>query len=149
MPRYAATGQENAVTTGLTTALSIARGASRRAKIYDLLFGAGGTPADNALRIVAQRFSAAPTVTAVTPAPLDPADPASITTAGENATAEGTYTAATELIDLPMNQRASYRWVAAPESELVIPDTAGAGIGVRVSSAAYTGSFDATAHFAE
>ncbi|MCI0420081.1 MAG: hypothetical protein L0312_12795 [Acidobacteria bacterium] len=149
MPNYAATGMENAVTAALTTALSIARGASRRVRIYEFTMSASGTPADNICRWVAQRFTVAPTVTAVTPAALDPADPASITTAGENASAEGTYTAATELFDQGINQRAAYRWVAAPGGELVIPDTAAAGIGIRVLSSAYTGQADATAHFQE
>jgi len=149
MPAYAATGKEDVVTAALTTALSIARGASRRAKLYDFTISAQGTPADNLLRWVLQRFNVAPTVTAVVPASLDPADPASITTAGENASAEGTYTAATELFDQGINQRAAYRWIAAPDGELVIPDTAAAGIGIRVLSAAYTGIADATAHFRE
>lgn len=149
MPNYAATGQENAVTAALTTVLSIARGASRRARIYDFSMSAGGTAADNVLRWALMRFTVAPTVTAVVPVALDPADPASITTAGENASAEGTYTAATELFDQGINQRAAYRWVAAPGGELVIPDTAANGIGVRVSSAVYVGAADSSAHFQE
>jgi len=149
MPKYAATGLENVVTSSLTTALSIARGASRRAKIYDVLVGQSGTPSDSLCRWVAQRFTVAPTVTAVVPVALDPADPASITTAGENASAEGTYTSATELFDEPVNVRSTYRWVAAPGGELVIPDTAAAGIGIRVSSPAYILQADTTAHFEE
>lgn len=149
MPKYAATGQENATTASLTTALSIARGASRRAKIYDFSISQGAAPADTVIRWVLMRFTAAPTVTAVVPVSLDSADPASITTAGENATAEGTYTAATELWDQSINQRALYRWVAAPGGELVIPDTAANGIGFRVLAASYTGAADASCHFEE
>jgi hypothetical protein len=77
------------------------------------------------------------------------ADSAAITTAGENASAEGTYTAATELFDQGVNVRAAYRWVAYPGGELIVPDTAAAGIGLRVSSPAYVLQADATIHFQE
>jgi hypothetical protein len=43
-----------------------------------------------------------------------------------------------------INQRASYRWVAAPGSEIVYPAvssaTAGAGLALRVRSGGYTGN---------
>lgn len=149
MPKYSVTGQENAVTASLTTAACIIRGASRRAKIYDFSISQGAAPADTVIRWTLMRFTAAPTVTAVVPATLDSADPASITTAGENATAEGTYTAATELWDQSINQRALYRWVASPGSELVVPDTAANGIGVRVLAASYTGAADVSLMFEE
>ena len=149
MARYAATGLENIVTTALTTALHLTRGASRRARIYDFIMGTSGTPSANVLRWVLQRFTVAPTSTAVTPTALDPGDPASVTTAGENATVEGTQTAATELFDMGVNSRATMRWVAAPGGELVIPDTAANGIAARVSSPAYVLQADVTLHFDE
>jgi len=149
MANYGSTGQEGAVTAGLTTVLHLTAATTVRPRIYDFTVSCGGTPADNAVRWTLMRFSVAPTSTAVVPAPLDPADPAAETTAGENASAEGTYTAATELFDQAFNQRAGYRWVAAPGGELIIPATAAAGIGVRVLSTAYTGTADATVHHAE
>lgn len=149
MPRYAATGLENVVTASLTTALHLTRGASRRAAIYDFTISQSGTPSDSLCRWVAQRFTAAPTSSAVVAASVDLADSAAITTAGENASAEGTYTAATELFDQGVNVRAAYRWVAYPGGELIVPDTASAGIGLRVSSPAYVLQADATIHFQE
>ena len=146
---FAATGEEGAVTSAYTTALSLAGAATVRPKIYDAMFSAGAAPADTVLVFALQRFSATPTVTGVTPVALDPAEPAATAIAGENASAEGTYTAATELLEFDMNQRATYRWVAAPEGELIIPATASNGIGGRVKAAAYTGPAKVLFHFAE
>ena len=147
--RYATTGQENAVTAAYTTALSLTGGTGLRARIYDFMIGASGTPADNALTWALMRHTVAPTVTAVTPTPLDPADVAAEAAGGENATVEGTVTAASELFELPINQRASYRWVASPGGELVIPAVAANGISARVKSAAYTGAAEASFHHEE
>ena len=40
-----------------------------------------------------------------------------------------------------MNQRASYRWVAAPGSELVYPALANNGFVLRAKSGGYTSTF--------
>ncbi len=149
MSRYAATGELSAVGSSYKTALILTGGTGVRPRIYDWLIGQGGTPADNAVYGLLQRATTAGTVTSVTPAPLDPADPAAEITAGENASAEPTYTASTELLELALNQRASYRWVAAPGGELIIPATASNGIGSRAKSAAYTGASGATMHWWE
>ena len=146
---YATTGEENAVTTGYTTALYLRGGTGLRARIYDFMIGANGVPADNALTWALMRHTAEPTATAVVPTPLDPADVAAEIVAGENATAEGTVTAGSELLELAINQRASYRWVAAPGGELVIPAVAANGISARVKSAAYTGAAQTTLHHSE
>jgi hypothetical protein len=147
--KYAETGQESAVTSGLTTVLHVTGGTGLRIRIYDLTVSCSGTPADNAVRWALMRHTVTPTSTALTPTPLDPADPAAEATAGENASVEGTYTAGSELFDQHFNQRAAYRWVAAPGGELIVPATASNGIGARVLSTAYTGTADATIHHEE
>ena len=149
MSNYGATGAQAAVAAGYKTAVRVTGGTGGRTKLYDLLIGQGGTPADNAVFWALMRLTAAGTDTAVVPISLDPADVASRATAGENATAEATYTAASELLEFSMNQRSSYRWVASPGGELVIPATAAAGIGARIKSGAYTGSAEATIQFNE
>lgn len=149
MANYATTGQLAAVAAAYKTALRITGGTTVRPKLYDLLIGASGTPADNALVWALMRLTVAGTDTSLTPTPLDPADVAARATAGENASAEATFTAGSELLELPINQRASYRWVASPGGELVIPATAAAGIGARAKSAAYTGAAEATIQFSE
>ena len=149
MPRYAATGNENAVTSAFTTILALIRGASRRAAIEWFALNAAGTIADQMIEYALMRFTAAPTVTGVTPASLDLANAASITTAGENASAEGTYTAATELFHQEIHHRQTFQWYAPPDGQLVIPDTAAAGIGARVLHATFTGPAKASMHFSE
>lgn len=147
--KYAATGAENAATASYTTVLHVTGAATVRPGIYDFSIGQGGTPADQVAFWAAMRFTVAPTSTAVVPTPLDGAEIAAESTAGENASAEGTYTAGTELFEAPVNVRATYRWVSAPDGELVVPATAANGIGLRVKAASYTGSAETTIHFAE
>lgn len=150
MAKYAETGQETAVSSSFQTILSLQGGTGVRPRLYDVVFGAGGTPADNAIQFTLQRSTTAGTAgSSVTPAPLDPADPAAECTAGQAYSSEPTYTAATELLDVIINQRSVYRWVAAPGGELIIPASANAGIGMQVKHASYTGTAEATFHHAE
>lgn len=102
----------------------------RRAKIYFVQYGCEGDAADNEFLWTLQRCTTTGTRTAVTPQLLDPADAAAVTTAGENHTVEPTYTAGAILLNTPLNQRATYQWMAPPGGELVIPATANNGIGL-------------------
>lgn len=149
--RYAVTGSQDVTTaTPGDTSLAVLTGTGGRASVYDFILTCGGTPADNAIQWLARRLTAVGTEGAgVVPAPLDPADAASTTDGAENHTAEPTYTAATELFDQIINQRAAFRWVAAPGGELVAPATASNGIGFTAFHASYTGSAEVTAHFYE
>lgn len=147
MSRYAADGTDAVTSSPGATALHVTRGASRRIHVYDFTMGASGTPADNALVWEVKRHTTAPTSSGVTPAPLDTADPASISTAGENATVEPTFGGI--LFRTALNQRATYRWVAAPGGELVVPDSANAGIAWVPVHATYNGNVEITAHFLE
>lgn len=144
--------QQNMTTTYKTLAsLTAATGATtlRRAWVYDLMFGADGTPADNVVTYKADRQTSVGTGTSATPAPLDAGDAAALIVGTANHTVEPIITAATQLIEIAVNQRASYRWVAAPGGELVVPATNVAGIGVRAKSPAYTSTCTAIAHFWE
>jgi len=107
----------------------------RRGKWFDCIFGSEASPADNAFLYIVQRFTAAGTTSAVTPTPLDPADAVTESDAGENATIEPTYTANLVLLAIPLNQRATFRWVASPGKELVYPATASNGLGVQTTTA--------------
>jgi hypothetical protein len=118
-------------TTNTTTAKTIAvvgtvTATLIRPALYDIIVGASGTPADNVLRYGVQRFSAAGTTTAKTAAPLDTGDVASLA-----------------------NQRATFRWVAAPDGEIKGPATNANGLAVTSLSPAYTGATFATIHFVE
>lgn len=149
--RYAATGAEASAATSYSTALGLTGGTGLRVRVYDFIMSQSGTPADNAVVWALQRTTAAGTAgSSVTPAPLDTADPAASTTAGEGTyTIEPTYTASTELLEFALNQRASYRWVAAPGGELIVPATSANGMGAKAKAANYTGSVEAVLHFEE
>ena len=117
----------------------------RRLKFYDFIFGSEASPADNAFLYIAQRCTALGTSTAVTPSPLDPADAATESDAGENHTIEPTYTANLVLLSIALNQRATFRWVAAPGGELVTPATASNGLGIQTTTASAV-AISATLH---
>ena len=120
----------------------------RRGKFYDVIFGSEATPADNAFRYLIQRCTALGTSTAVTPQPLDPADAATESDAGENHTIEPTYTANALLLSVGLNQRATFRWVASPGGELVYPATASNGLGVQTPTSSAV-AITATVHYVE
>lgn len=102
----------------------------RRFEIYDLLIGSEAAAADNPFLYVLQRCSAAGTSTAVVPQALDPGDAATEMDAGENHSAEPTYTAAAILLEIALNQRATFRWIATEGGRLIAPATASNGIGI-------------------
>lgn len=113
-----------------------------RGKVYDLLIGTNGTPADNTTEWDIPRTTGTSSGgTTATPQALDPADAAATSLITVNSTTEGTITANSDLFYVGINQRASYRWVAAPGSELVWPATSCNGLVLRVKSASgYTGT---------
>lgn len=145
--RYSIDGQDT--NTAATTILELRSTTAIRPEIYDLISGSDATPADNAAEYNLQRTTTAGTSTAVTPQALDSGDPAATATAGEAHSAEPTYTAAAILLNYMHNQRATFRWVAAPEGEIVLPAAAN-GVGVQsitvAGSAVNTG---VTIHYAE
>ena len=104
--------------------------ATIRPGIFDISIGSDATPADNAAKYAIQRGTTAGTWAgaggaAITPQALDPADPAALATANQGLASVGpTLTASAFLLQFSTNQRATYRWVAAPGSELKIPATA-------------------------
>lgn len=139
-------GSANVQTVG---ALNAAAASPRRAKVSDVSFGCGASPADNAFIWVLQRCTTAGTGTTVTPNALDPADTlASTIVATGTVTADPTLTAGAFLYRLALNQRATFRWVAVPYQELIIPATANNGIAIALSAASTT-TFDSGAQYEE
>lgn len=122
--------------------------AAIRPAIYSVQI-AFASPADNSIQWRMRRYTAAGTSTAVTPRALDTGDPAATATAGQNSSAEPTYTANSELIDEELNQRVTYHWVAYPGCELLLPATAANGIGLETLHASATPTCRVTMHFAE
>lgn len=139
---YSISGQDT--NTAGTTMLTLVSAATVRPELYDVVVGSVATPADNAAQYYVQRFTAAGTVTAVTPQALDPADPAALVTAGVNASVEPTYTAGAIMLRVPKNQRATFRWVAREGGEIKSPATAANGLGIlsnAIGGAAVTEDF--------
>lgn len=147
--RYVAQGQQDVTTaTPGDTSLTIIASTLTRGWVYEWSITAGGTPADNAIQWLVRRFTAVGTEGAgVTPLKLDSAAPAAQLDAGENHSAEPTYSDV--LWDQIVNQRAVVRWIAPFRGEYVIPATANNGIGWCAYHASYTGSAEATASWEE
>lgn len=121
----------------------------RRQKVFDILVGTDGTPADQTITYDLSRQTSTGTGTAATPTALDPADAAALTNSWVNFTAEPTITATSSVFSIAVNQRASYRWVAAPGSELISPATSLNGFALRAKSPGYTSTAVGTLLFEE
>lgn len=132
--KFAVDFQRTASTTASLGSLTADATRPRRLKLYDIMFGSEATPADAALLWTWRRCTAAGTSTGVTPQNLDPADATTEYDAGENHTVEPTYTAGAIMLNVPLNQRATFRWVAAPGGEIVLPATASNGIGCETDT---------------
>ncbi len=151
MAKYSGVGTQTVTDTTADTTLTIERGGGR-IWVYDFTSGFDGTPADFAFVITAQRFGTTDdgTGTDLVPAPLDPADSAFAGIVKTNHTAEPTsYVSAKELFEVAVNQRATYRWVAAPGGEMIIADTANTGIGWFTIHASATPTHTLGVHFIE
>jgi hypothetical protein len=143
--------QQNTTTTYVGALIGLASSTStpRRIKVYDVLIGTNGTPADNFLEWDISRITASSTSTVLAAQPLDPADATALTVATVNSSTFGTITTGSNVFYVGINQRASYRWVAAPGGELVAPATSSAGFQLRTRSGGYTGTATGTLHFEE
>lgn len=149
MARWAVKANKGAANVQTILLLVAAAASPRRAKLYDYSIGCGATPGDNAFAHIVQRCTTAGTGAALTPNALDQADTlASTIVAKDTITADPTLTANAFLGRKALNQRATFRWVAAPGGEIVIPATASNGV-ILGLGAATTTDFDAEAHYEE
>lgn len=119
-----------------------------RTMIYDIMVGTDATPADNAFKFTFQRGTTAGTWggaggAAITPQALDSGDPAALAAANQGVCSVGpTLTASALLLQWAQNQRATFRWVAAPGSELKQPaSTNSINLMVLVATASINTSF--------
>lgn len=121
-----------------------------RARLNDILVGTNGTPADNELEfdcalvtILSSTWLATQISSFSSAFMVDyGVDPGFIQMAGIDPTAETGISFIAEKWYLGLNQRASYRWIANPGQEIVLPSNsqgAGAnGLSIRARAAAYT-----------
>ena len=104
----------------------------RRLFLYDCLWGAQGTPGDQAAEFQVRRITAenmTPGGAAVTPFPVDQANPAAQSNGVEACTGEPTYASGAAL-EMSLNQRAPFRWVLHPGRECVASASNDAGWGI-------------------
>lgn len=149
MARWGVAATKGAANVQTILGLNAAAASPRRAKIYDWTLGCGAAPADNTFIHLLQRSTTVGTGTGLTPNSLDPADTLASTIVATNIyTVDGALTASAFLARKPLNQRATFRWVAAPYGELIIPATANNGIAWALSAASTT-SFDGDMNYEE
>lgn len=121
-----------------------------RDRLYEFAVGSDATPADAGVKFSWRRTSARGTQSAtVTPTAIDSADPASVSTYDTAWNVNPTITASSDLYQWAQNQRATFRWIAAPDSELVIPATSGAGLALMSVVASATANYAFTASWQE
>lgn len=149
MAKYAVELNRTASTTLEVGSVTVDAVTPRRFKIYDMVLGAEATPADTVYLWQVQRCTTQGTATGVTPTALDPADAAALFDAAENHTINGTLTAGQILLSIPLNQRATFRWVAAPGGELIAPATASNGMGLLTPTATGLTAITALLHVDE
>jgi hypothetical protein len=131
MSRKYSVTHETAAGSTLTILALVNPGTAARGWVYDMIVGSDATPADLAGQFDVIRGTVSGTGTSVTARPLDPANPAG-TIAPEGGTFTGqTKTANSAMLSVGLNQRATFRWVAAPGGELVIPATADNWVGLE------------------
>src|SRR5262249_47590749 len=113
-------------------------------------------PADNTIEwdlsavTAGSTFTYAGIVSSMGTQQLDPADANMASFAVVNSTAENfTVVANSARYYDGRNQRATFRWVANPGSEIVWPPVASAGYVLRARSGAFTGTVTATLMFQE
>jgi len=151
MVKYSASGNNTLTGTPGDTVLSLVgiTATLRRSYTYEIIMAHEGAPTDNVLVWTVQRCTAEGSATEVVPTRLDLADAESDMNVGENHTTEPTYTSTEELLEIPLNMRATFRWVATPGSEIVTPSTNEAGYGIVAFHASITTDYRATALWTE
>ena len=140
-------GYATATNTTSTTVpmFDVVGAATTRLFAYDLISGSNATPADNYAQFGIRRVSARGTQTATwAPTALDAANPASLAVFNTTWSGNPTITASSDLLNVSHNQRATFRWVAAPGSELVVAATAGAGLALMAVGSNATAAYQWT-----
>jgi hypothetical protein len=121
-----------------------------RGRIYDVMVGSVTTPADQAADFLVNRTTAVQTEgSGLVPENIG-GGPAGAYDSGLGVYGvEPTYTAAKQLLAFQLNQRATFRWVAAPGGELVLAATQNYGAGLKTVTSTSTQAHGATIFFEE
>lgn len=126
------------------TMLALESTAAVIGKIHQVIVGSDATPADIATRFDIARTTAAGTGgTAVSEEPADPQAPAASCNLRGGTMTEPTYSA-NFLLEIPLNQRATFTWIANPGRELRSTVGAANGLGLRSVSSGGTANQNVT-----
>lgn len=136
--RYSVPGNKGVASVRTIVAVRADATTPQRGRVLDYMVGSISTPADSAFDHTIYRVTTAGTGAAVTLVAKDPADAVALADGIDTVTVDPTITAATNLLRFALNQRATFRWVAAPGDELVWPATASNGIGGGLAAATTT-----------
>ena len=129
MAKYVAKVTRTASATLDVGSVIAAASAPRRLQFYDLMFGSDATPADVAFLWEAyKRTGAATGGTAPTITPLDEGDTIASTGVSNQAPTTNGAGGSVVKLSIPLNGRATFRWVAFPGSELVTAATVSTGV---------------------
>lgn len=144
------------------TSANTGAGSYRRGQWYDWNFGTNGTPADNYMEFDICLITLGTTPSGIVNTLVsslsstfgnDPADVSFTAALSINSTAEVGISALTEKWYLGINQRASYRLVVNPGSNLIYPANSSAigsnGLAFRCRSGGYTGTATSTVWMSE
>lgn len=148
MRTYYIAGSNGSASSNATMATVIAA-TTVRPRVREIHLGCSQTPGDQAAKHALTRFTAAGTAgSSPTPAPGDPADVASLATAGAGTfSVEPTYT--TTVWGKSLHQRQTYVYRAEGGCEFVAPATAANGLGLQLVSATTTLIIDGIIYFFE
>jgi len=146
--RYTVDGQTAAGTT--LTILELVAATTTRGWIYDLIVGSDASPADVATEFNLIRGTVSGTGSATpTPRALDGGNPAALLSAKVGTFTGQTKTANTSLMNLALNQRATFRWVAPPDGEIVVPATSDNWVGLESIASGGTPNINASFYWQE
>jgi len=113
------------------TILALESAAAAVGRIHQLVIGSNATPADVSTRFDLLRHTTAGTGgTAALEKPVDPQSAAASCNLRGGTMTEATYEA-DPLLEIPLNQRATFTWIANPGRELRTTVGTANGIGVR------------------
>lgn len=123
-------------TAAAKTALTLISTAAIRPRIkYLKAYQVGVVSVDSETEVLCSRITTAGTVTALTLAGTDSADPAATLIAGSNATVEPTYTANTLEASLIFNPRGFGQWQPLDATgDILLPPTASNGLGCLLNT---------------
>jgi hypothetical protein len=152
MPRRYAVSIAGQTNTAGKVLWDILATATVRPTLYDLIIGSHATPADNSCQYevyLAADAGTTPTAS-VTPKALDATDPAATASSHKGIYSVDPAVSGGALLEIPLNLRCTFRWIATPGGELIASAATTSGFlfkSIAVSGSAYT--VDTVAHYWE